>query len=235
MAPTDPVIPEPRRFSLRLPRPLCIGVAAMAMLVASFGLRFGLSIYRRLSAMRDLESAGATVDTYPLRSKWLRDPVVREIIRPLEPVHRINLVVLNAGDNDLVPLRDLPDTEVLTIYGDNITDAGFGNLEGLRSLKVLNAGVLRITDVCLRHIAGLKSLEELDISFARVTDEGINHLVGLPRLQRLDISRTQITDVALERIKQMPALEFVDLSTTNVSDDGVAELQRVMPGLTINR
>ena len=51
---TAPITPEPRRFSIRLPRPLWIGVAAMVV-VGGVGLRIGLPIYWQQAAIREIK------------------------------------------------------------------------------------------------------------------------------------------------------------------------------------
>jgi hypothetical protein len=43
----DPPQPEPRRFSIRLPRPLWIGLEARVLIVSAFVLHIGAPIERR--------------------------------------------------------------------------------------------------------------------------------------------------------------------------------------------
>ena len=51
MSATDPTLPELRRFSIRLPRPLWIGLAAIVLVVVAVGLRVGVPIYRQQVAL----------------------------------------------------------------------------------------------------------------------------------------------------------------------------------------
>jgi Leucine-rich repeat (LRR) protein len=233
IANASPMASEHRRISVRLPRPLWIGLAAVALIIASLGLRIGLPAYRRHAAMRRLEAAGAFISTYRIGPNWLREFLGPQLMRPFERIYDLNLEVLQAADSDLAPLRSLPDVESLTIYSEEISDAGFENLATLTSLKQLNAGGMRLTDAGLRHLAGLKSLEELDVSLTGVTDAGLAHLTRLTRLRVLDLSYTKITDAGLEILKELPSLDYLDLDGTMVTDAGVAELKRALPDVTI--
>lgn len=230
--PTSP-IPGPRRVSLPLPRPLWIGLATGALIVASVGLRIGLPIYRRHVAICRLESAGAVISTYQIRPKWLRELLGPQLTRPFERIYQVDLEVLQATDADLAPLRSLPDVQYLAIYSKQITDAGIENLAELTSLVKLSASGPGLTDGALRHLAGLRSLEELDVSLTGVTDAGLAHLTGLTRLRVLDLSYTKITDAGLEILKELPSLDYLDLDDTEVTEAGIAELSRALPGLTI--
>lgn len=63
MATTDPTTPESRRFSIRLPRPLWIGLATVVLVVVTIGLQFGVPIYRRHVAIREIERLGGKFET----------------------------------------------------------------------------------------------------------------------------------------------------------------------------
>jgi hypothetical protein len=64
MSATDPVAPKPRRFSIRLPRPLWPGVAAVVLVVVALGLQFGVPIYQQHVAVREItEIGGGTMRT----------------------------------------------------------------------------------------------------------------------------------------------------------------------------
>jgi hypothetical protein len=63
--------PEPLRCSIRLPRPLWIGVAAAVLIVVVIGLQFGMPILQRAAAIRHLESIGGDVTTVPRDFIWL--------------------------------------------------------------------------------------------------------------------------------------------------------------------
>jgi len=73
MAASDPVTPECRRFSIRLPRPLWIGVATVVLIVAAAALHFGAPLYRQHVAVREIEQLGGQImGTRPRGPSWLR-------------------------------------------------------------------------------------------------------------------------------------------------------------------
>ena len=71
MAATEPITPEPRRLSIRLPRPLWIGVATAVLVVTAVALQFGMPIYRRYVATREIERVGGLVTTFGSSPAWL--------------------------------------------------------------------------------------------------------------------------------------------------------------------
>jgi hypothetical protein len=71
MSTIDPTMPGPRRFSIRLPRPLWIGVAAVLLVVAEAGLRIGVPIYRQHAAVREVKRLGGKVEAERHGPEWL--------------------------------------------------------------------------------------------------------------------------------------------------------------------
>ncbi len=55
--------PKPRRFSIRLPRPLWIGLAAAVLVVGALGLGFGVRIWRQYATVQAIERLGGAVGT----------------------------------------------------------------------------------------------------------------------------------------------------------------------------
>src|SRR5258708_31333390 len=72
MATTDPITPERRRFSICLPRPLWIGMAAAVLVVLAVGSRFGVPIYRQQVAIWEIERLDGFVETIDCGPQWLR-------------------------------------------------------------------------------------------------------------------------------------------------------------------
>jgi hypothetical protein len=211
MAATHSITPEHRRFSIRLPRPLWFGLAAVVVVVAAIGLHVGLPIYRQQVAIREIKRLGGDVYTRPRGSKWLRDRVGHDRMKLIENVVEVYLNGTEATDDTLRQLPNLPCLENLALGNTHVTDAGLANLEHLRALKYL-------------------SLNE-----THVTDAGLSHLKRLAHLQSLDLDRTDVSDSGLENLQPLIKLETLNLHTIHVSDSGVAELQRAMPRLVIRR
>src|SRR5262245_2417071 len=68
----NPLSIQPRRFSIRLPRPLWIGSVAGVLVVVAVGLPIGVPVYRQYVAIREIEEVGGRVETYARGPKWLR-------------------------------------------------------------------------------------------------------------------------------------------------------------------
>lgn len=199
------------RLSIRLPRPLWIGVAAVVLIVTGVGLQIGIPAYQRHVAIGEVERAGGTVRTRPRVPAWLRAGVREEWVKPFDEVYEIDLQRSEATDSTLRHVGRLTDVEWLWLEHSRVTDAGLPRLKELTRLESIDLSYTQVSDagmMCLEALAELKSLE---LNYSRVTDAGLARLKGLSKLRRLSLQRTQVTDV------------------------GVAELQRALPGLTIYR
>src|SRR5258708_4395822 len=73
MAAPDSITPNPRRFSIRLPRPLWIGLATAALVVIAGILRVVIPAYRQQVAIREIRRNRGEVPTERAGPEWLRD------------------------------------------------------------------------------------------------------------------------------------------------------------------
>ena len=89
MAATDPPTPELRRFSIRLPRPLWIGLAAAVLVVLGVGVQIGVPIYRQQVVIREIEQVGGIALTFPRGPEWVRDRVGDDWMRLIEDVREV--------------------------------------------------------------------------------------------------------------------------------------------------
>jgi hypothetical protein len=152
MATTDPITPSLRRFSIRLPRWLWIGLAAVVPVVVGVGLRVGVPIYRQHLAIREIERLGGTCETRPRDPQWLR----------------------NLRASKLRVLRD----EVVGVGFDSpqVTDATLVHLRAMTSLELIQLDNAPVTDAGLVHLAGMRNLRTLRLKNTRVTENGIAEL-----------------------------------------------------------
>jgi hypothetical protein len=86
MSTSDPVIREPSRFSMRLPRPLWIGVAAVVLVVVAAGLQVGTPMYGQHVAICEIERLKGIVTTKKGGPAWLRRWLGDERMRMLDDV-----------------------------------------------------------------------------------------------------------------------------------------------------
>ena len=185
MAATDPPTPELRRFSIRLPRPLWIGLAAAVLVVLGVGVQIGVPIYRQQVVIREIEQVGGIALTFPRGPEWVRDRVGDDWMRLIEDVREVQLVVKPA------------------------TDATLGHIGELGSLQRLYLDQTLVTDEGLAHLKRLSSLEKLSLNNTQVTDAGLQHIKGLTKLKWLMLNRTQVTDTGVAELQRtMPGLSI---------------------------
>jgi Leucine Rich repeat len=139
------------------------------------------------------------------------------------------------GDEGLSRLGDMNEVWEIGLAGSRVTDAGLEYLALMPRLRLVDLRRLKITDTALARLSRVTTLEHLRLAETLVDDGGLVHLVGMGRLKFLDLTGTRVTDAGLVHLKAMPALKWVGLPKAGVTADGAADLQRAIPGLSIDR
>jgi Leucine-rich repeat (LRR) protein len=239
--------PGINRFSVRLLRPLWIGLAAV-VLIAAAALQFGIPIYRQQAVIREIERLGGSWGWWDSEERfWIRRLFGDERTW-LDPVTSVDLTESKATDSDLAKISSLPSLRVLRLGGvrisdhgavflkrmtrleeldlgaTGVTDVGMGNLRGLSKLETLSLGCVPISDTGLANLAGLTHLRHLYLNQTAVTDRALTHLTGLADLETLDLDGTPISDAGLSRVKSIESLGTLYLGKTRVTDAGLAQL-----------
>jgi hypothetical protein len=81
----------------------------------------------------------------------------------------------------------------LSLYGEEITNAGLKELASLKSLRSLSLFGTKITDAELKELAKLTSLQTLDLGQTNVTGAGLKELAELKNLQTISLNATNAT------------------------------------------
>ncbi|MBC8872532.1 MAG: hypothetical protein H8E44_24120 [Planctomycetes bacterium] len=123
-------------------------------------------------------------------------------------------------DVAIVPLKDLPKLDELTLEQTRITDVGLEHLAGLKNLRVLDlsAGFDQdlvfpdITDAGLAHLRDLTDLKELNLANTRVSDAGLEHLKGLTNLTQLNLEH------GFDRLDALRVIEDGSVRLKPISD-----------------
>jgi hypothetical protein len=110
---------------------------------------------------------------------------------------------------DLIHLKSFGGLKFLCLERSNVDDSGLNNLEGLKSLEHLILAGTKITDAGLAHLKRLTKLTNLELADARITDAGLVHLTALTGLSKLDLRGTRVTT------------------------DGVRDLKRALPNVSV--
>src|SRR5258708_2393838 len=130
MATADPITPQPRRFSIRLPGPVWIGVVTFFLIVVAVGLHFGVPLYRQRAAIREFERLGAPVVTRQGGPKWLRQSLGDERMSLFDDVDAVDLCDVQVTDATLAQLAGLSRLKSLSLATNHVTDAGLAHLKG---------------------------------------------------------------------------------------------------------
>src|SRR5579872_2968133 len=155
MPTTEPIVPEPRRFSIPLPRPLWIGLAAFVLVVVAIAWQFGLPMYRQRVAIQEIESQHGTVTSRPGGPKWLRARLGDERMRIFDDVVVVDLAGRDPSSAALRHIDWLTGLETLHLDSAQLTDAGMINLKRLTRLQVLSLSGTQVRG------AGLANLERM--------------------------------------------------------------------------
>src|SRR5262249_27724588 len=102
---------------------------------------------------------------------------------------------------DLGPLETMVNGESpITLTGWQPKDMDYSVLKARPDTVVLQMANEDVTDRTLENLRGLKKLRGLDLSNTQVTDEGLGVLKELPNLEVLFLNRTKVTDAGVRQI-----------------------------------
>lgn len=114
------------------------------------------------------------------------------------------------GDDQIAPVKDLPQTAQLNLRGTEVTDAGLAHLKDLKGLTKLHLEKTKVTDAGLEQLKGLENLEYLNLYGTAVSDAGLKSLLPLKKLKKLYLWETQVTDEGVAGIKEaLPELQII--------------------------
>ncbi len=174
---------------------------------------------------------------YIIRSRWALLPLaivllgVATVIAPLVIKEKIDLgphikmvqgpdgneelrITLTGWDrDDYQALEEYPETAVLQMANEDVTDDTLKHLKGMAKLRVLGLSRTQITDEGVKVLAELPALEEIRLGNTKITDEGFRtHLMPIESLKKLDLENTGVLrKSALEWRKQKQGRAFSGL------------------------
>ena len=146
----------------------------------------------------------------------------------------------------------------VTVYSDEVTDAGFSQLEEFsvemlsilsknvgdptlevlgiqpelqKRLKYLHLDRAAVSDEGARHVSKLVVLDYLSLNGAALSTAGLADLAKLPRLQSLTLRNVHLTEEGARALSKSPMLKNVQLQGATVSDEAIDVLARSMPKL----
>jgi len=196
---------EVQRFSVRLPRPLLIGMAAAATGIAATGVQIGVPIYRQHVAIGEIEHFNGSVQLHPRGPEWLRQLIGA---KRMECVGKPWHVVFWADEATLMR-RSRFGGRVVAIEGP------------------------LINDTALACVLGLPGLEKLDLAFSNVTDAGVEHVNRLRNLRSLRLEGTDVSDASIPLLSKLQSLKVLNVEHTRITKSGGRALEVALPGCVV--
>ena len=174
-----------------------------------------------------------------LKQLWLDNCLVTDAglahLKTLKNLESVRLNGTRVTDEGLANLKGMAKLKSLTLSNTSITDAGMVHLASLTNLTDLGLDSTQISNTGLVHLNRLTNLELLTLGNSLVTDAGLIEFKGLTKLERLILRGRDVTDAWLVQLMVQEHLKWLGLGGTRVTGSGVAELERKMKELDINR
>jgi Leucine-rich repeat (LRR) protein len=124
----------------------------------------------------------------------------------------------------------------------DLSESNIGNgknfeaLTAVQTLVDLNVWQTDFSDADMPAVGQLKNLKKLNLDKTQVTDMGLESVKDLENLEYIHLGNTMITDSGLAHLQGLKKLKTVIVTfVAGVSDDGVAELQKAIPGVEVKR
>jgi hypothetical protein len=127
-----------------------------------------------------------------------------------------------ATDDDLEPLRHLPELKELVLHCPRVTDRGLGHLQGL---PLQSLCLFRMRTDGHNVSWSLHTLTSLSLVELEVSDKTLAEVSRLPKLKRLWLQNVTVSDAALGHLTQATTLRYLYLYGTKISDAGLAQLE----------
>jgi hypothetical protein len=233
---------------------------AVVLVVAALGLSIWMPHHREQAAIREVERIGGSVVLRHAIPPELQRLLAKLGIDPIYEVWQVDLGGSDITDADLSLLHRLPNIESLCLNDTNVSDAGLNHLHSLTRLRVLNLSGTYVSNAGLIHLKPLTGLRELYLDRTSVTASGMKALTDLIGLMRLSLVNTDFSNAGLYDLRTLKTLQHLNLSDTLVTDSGVrqhltkmhnlysvcfrgtkvtyagvAELQKALPRLSIEK
>ncbi len=157
-----------RGISVRLPRPLWIGLVTVVLVVVAGGLRIGVPIYQQQVAEQEVERLGGWAFKGPREPEWLWSrlfEIDQEWGERTDVVVSVCLRGLAATDDTLDHIGWLSDLKELELVGTHVTDAGLVHLKRLRKLERIHLSSPPVTEAGIAELQ--RALPRLKITTGR--------------------------------------------------------------------
>ncbi len=156
------------------------------------------------------------------------------LLKPLKALTYLRMEGCGLEGHELAVLSELPKLKELYLNSNPLSARSFRKLSPLLRIKEVEADTSFVGDAeMLEFCRVFANVEKIDIARTRVTDVGVRALSKLRNLQHVDLTEDKISDDSLRYLAQAPNLRKVCVPGSAVTADGIIELMRRHPGVTI--
>ena len=132
------------------------------------------------------------------------------------------------SDADAPILATLKSLRYLKIRGDGLTATGLAALDQMPDLEILYIYGVAIGDKELPHVLALKKLRSVGLYNSNLDDSRYRQLLTLPNLASLVVSEHRLTDRAIEDLAKNPRITGVGLcASRSITRAGILALARL--------
>jgi hypothetical protein len=168
-----PLLADQGEFAKRMRRWVWFYLAAAVILAVSFGVHYGLPVYRQQQVLDEVARLQGWAGAREGGPKWLREKLGNERMKGFDEIRAVNLDGKEVTDSTLSRLAEIRSLRWLSVNRTQITDAGLAQLKSLTLLETLMLDETHVTDAGLEHLNALSNLHELHLAGTDVTEAGI--------------------------------------------------------------
>ena len=153
-----------------------------------------------------------------------RTKVTDEEIELLSPDDRwLETLLLDAGeltDRAMATIAELPSLTHLRLRNSPITDAGFRELAGCESIRILNVPQCQATAEGIAALGSLPSLTHLRLGGDGLEADTAASVASIETLKQIHLIGIPIDDEGLRQIAGLPRLESLYVDDSKVTPEG---------------
>ena len=148
---------------------------------------------------------------------------------------------LKITDLGIAHLTKLQNLEVLSLYGNRVSNAGMKSIASLQNLKVLDLSLVGITDDGVKALAPLENLEELyllyNTGFAGplLTDQCVETIGTFQKLRHLSLVGAKVTATSVDKLSGLKNLDQLQLQYSRLDSMGLSRLSEALPNTKITK
>jgi uncharacterized protein YjbI with pentapeptide repeats len=132
--------------------------------------------------------------------------------------------------------KEFPRLKTVTIWSDSLDGRRLSEMKSLRGLQLLSISGDQITDAAIPAVITAKNLRGLSLDGSQLTNAALPPLSKLTRLKGFSLSSPLITDAGMAHLQLPEDLEYLSFSLPVVTDKGFCSLPKFprLKSLSVN-